>query len=284
MRRMHHTLPPITALVRPNRRTLLTLGIASAGSYMLPALALTPTPASAPLALASAINRVASFRALSQRQAKAYTQLFLNVQAAKARQVMLATRQQVQAHFDSLGGQSWPAPVAQSLAQVRAQSLALGDILEHNPSKERVQQASVQADKMLDAANLATEAMEQQSQASGARLVGLAGRLRWTSQRLAKNYYLLAAGMEAKGVQTQMQADAAEFKTTLAGLQKAPVSTPAIRTQLDLAQGQWVFFDATVQRAPDERGIEAMSSASERMFEVMEQLAGAYETALKDLV
>lgn len=284
MLHMHNfSFPPLQE--RPlGRRMALGAVAAGALALALPWSARAQAPAQAHLALSTAINRTAGFRALSQRQAKAYAQWFLDVHPARAREVMVVTRQQVQAGFDVLAGATWTPEVTQAITQVQSQSKLLNGFLEQKPTKELVQYASAQADKMLEAANNATQVLEHQAQGSSARLVGLAGRLRWTSQRLAKNYNLLAAGMEAKTLRTQMDADTAEFKNTLAALHKAAVSTPATRTQLDLAQGQWVFFEATVQRQPDARGLEAMATASERMFEVMEQLASAYEVALKDVL
>ncbi len=61
-------------------------------------------------------------------------------------------------------------------------------------------------------------------------------------------------------------------------------ATPAIRTQLDLAQGQWVFFDAALQRQTDKRGLEAVATTSERLLEVMNRLTDLYEVALKDVL
>jgi len=273
-------VPPFFRRSMPGRRQAIQR--LAAGALM--AFGGLPVMALAQPAMATAINRMGRFRALSQRIAKAYCQLHLGVEAKAAEQVLAAARKLARTGFDDLAQSPLSADMAAPLAELRKLYEELESKLTLPPTRESVGAVAAQANKLLVAANAATVALEKQAKISTGNLVNVAGSQRYLSQRLAKNYYLLAAGMEAKGVQTQMQADAAEFKTTLAGLQKAPVSTPAIRTQLDLAQGQWVFFDATVQRAPDERGIEAMSSASERMFEVMEQLAGAYETALKDLV
>lgn len=243
-----------------------------------------PLSAQARLALVSAINRTASLRALAQRQAKLQAQRLLNVQASKAQELQMHTRQQIQTVFTDVLAQPWPPEVQQTLELTRSQCAQLDALLAQAPTKELLTQVSAQADKALDAAQSATLALEKQAQAPTARLVGMAGRLRWLSQRLAKNYNLLAAGMEPKALREQMVQDAAECRSTLAELHKAPVATPAIRAQLELAQGQWIFFDAALQRAVDGRGLEAMATASERMLEVMQQLAGAYEAALKEIL
>ena len=270
--------PASCALRWSHRRAALRFLVATVGAAAL------PLSAQARPALLTAINRTASLRALAQRQAKLYTQHFLSVQSPKAQELQAYTRQQIQAVFADVLPHPWPAEVVQALEQVRSQCTQLDALLVQAPTKELLAQVSAQADKALEAAQQATLALEKQAPAPTARLVSLAGRLRWLSQRLAKNYDLLATGMDAKLLREQMAQDAAEFRKTLDSLQKAPVATPAIRSQLELAQGQWVFFDAALQRPVDARGLEAMNTASERMLEVMQQLAGAYEAALKEIL
>ena len=247
-------------------------------------MAALPLSAQARLALSTAINRTARFRALSQRMAKAYAQLFLGVLPDRAREVLTTARQLVHSGFDELDQHEWPADVAKLLAEVRAQSGRLEALTARTPTKELVAQVAVQSDRMMDAANAATLALEKLAQGGTAKLVNLAGRQRMLTQRMAKNYNLQAPGLDSKTARDLLGADAQEFKRALDELGKAPISTPAIRTQLDLAQGQWVFFDAAVQRQTDKRGLEAVATTSERLLEVMNRLTDLYEVALKDVL
>jgi len=104
------------------------------------------------------------------------------------------------------------------------------------------------------------------------------------SQRLAKNYELLAAGLDSRTVREQMTGDADEFQRALAQLNKAPISTPAIRSALELGQAQWVFFEAALKRQPDPRGLENVATTSERLLEVTDSLTSLYEVALQDVL
>ena len=122
------------------------------------------------------------------------------------------------------------------------------------------------------------------SRDAGMSLVNLAARQRMLSQRMAKNYSLVAAGLSTPKMADQMISDAVEFKQALAILSAAPVTSPSIRSELALGESQWVFFDAALQRQPDARGLQEVATTSERLLEVMDKVTGMYEMALRKAV
>lgn len=261
----------------PPRRAVLQAGAAVLLLAALPS-------AQAQLALSTGLNRVARFRALSQRIAKAYCQIHLHVLPDQAHAVLASARKLVQVGFEDLEKAQWPGDLGRHIAGVRTLADSLDALLIQPPTKASVAAVALQADKMLAAADAATTAFEKQSKAGTVRLVSTAGRQRMLSQRLAKNYSLAAAGLESKAAGEQMMADAVEFKQALAILAVAPISTPAIRNELAQGEMQWVFFDAALQRKPDPRGLEAVATTSERLLEVMDKLTGLYDTALKEVL
>ena len=220
--------------------------------------------AQAQMGLSGAINYAGWFRALSQRMAKAYCQQYLQVLPGAAVDVMGLARKMVQSGSNELarGMQSgqWPADVGRQLADVQ-KHFALLNQLTAAPATQTalVVAASEQADRTLLVAQTVTESIEKMAQAPSARLVNLAGRQRMLSQRLAKNYFLNAAKVESKVVQAQLVADAADFRQALQTLKAAPVSTPAIRSELELADSQWLFFDSALRRPADDAGLSAVA-------------------------
>lgn len=261
----------------PGRRALLQSAAVFCGLAGLPV-------AHAQMAVSTGVNRVARFRALSQRVAKAYCQVHLNVLPAQSSAVLAASRKLVHQGFDDLAQGQWPQDVARHIQEVRALSDALDALLVQPSSRASVLAVVAQSDKMLRAADAATQALEKHSKAATARLVNTAGRQRMLSQRMAKNYSLAAAGWDSKAAHGQLLGDAVEFKQALVILAAAPVSTPAIRDGLALGESQWVFFDAALQRKPDARGLEAVATTSERLLEVMDKLTGLYDRALQEVL
>ncbi|MBF5005970.1 type IV pili methyl-accepting chemotaxis transducer N-terminal domain-containing protein [Diaphorobacter caeni] len=236
------------------------------------------------MAIATAINRTAKFRALSQRMAKAYGQLYLKTLVERTREVLQQTRQQVQAGLAELERQNWPKEVGRFIADVHASAVKLDAMVATPASRDGFLAVSQQSNQMLMLANTATEAFEKLTQSQTARIVNVAGRQRMLSQRVAKNYLLIASGFDSRDVREQMAGDLGLFQASLRQLTEAPVSTAQIRTALELGQAQFVFFEAAIKRQPDARGLEDVATTSERLLQLTDELTGLYETALQSVI
>lgn len=261
----------------------------AAAGILLPTLPTWTGAAQAQISLSGAINYAGWFRALSQRMAKAYCQRYLQVLPGAAVDVMGQARKRVLSGSAELakGLQSgqWPAEVGRQLEAVQKQFALIDQLTAAQATRTAmVVAASDQADRTLLLAQAVTESIEKMAQAPSARLVGLAGRQRMLSQRLAKNYFLNAAKVESKVVQAQLSSDAADFRQALRTLKAAPVSTLAIRNELELADSQWLFFDAALRRPADAAGLAAVATTSERLLDVMDKLTGLYDGALREVL
>lgn len=265
---------------RPRAATRRAVVQTLAAALLLPAMG----AAQAQIAVSTAINRIARYRALSQRMAKAYVQMHLGVLPDQAASVMASAKKLVRSGFDDLASVPWPAELARQVDEVHKSVDGLEALLIMPPTAQSVAAVAAQADRMLVIANTATEAFEKSSKASTAKLVNIAGRQRALSQRLAKNYFLVAAGSDAKGPREQLLSDADEFRKAMATLAAAPLSTPAIRDELALGDSQWVFFSSALQRKADARGLADIATTSERLLEVTDRLTGLYDAALKQVL
>lgn len=243
------------------------------------ALAETATPT---LPLSQAINRSGKMRALSQRLSKAYVQVALGVLPERARDIQAASRQLMSSILAELGAAPLAPETRRLLQALEKECQGLLDNVAA-PRKD-VLEVARGADVVLEAADRLTKAFEAQSHAGNARIVNVAGRQRMLAQRAARAYFLAAAGHDTQAVRAQLAGARGEIAQGLAGLQAAPISTVAIRNELELARSQWLFYEAALAKPAGPDALQTVATTSERVFEVMDNLTSLYDTALRDLL
>jgi len=262
------------------RRHLLSLAILPLGSLPLAGWG----QATAALPVSTAINRAGRMRALSQRTSKAYAQASLSVLPERARDVLLISQRLIGDGMQDLARSAVPADATPLLNGLQGQIDRLGLLTAQAPRTQAVAEVTRVADDMLQAADVLTRAYERSAGQSAARVVNVAGRQRMLSQRAARAYFL-AAGTTLPAAEVTRQLDTArkEFEDGLAFLQASPLSTPTIRNELELARGQWMFFDSALKRPPAPDTLQTVATTSERVYEVMDNLTSLYDHAVRGL-
>lgn len=238
----------------------------------------------AQIPIATAINRAGRFRALAQRSAKAYAQQVLEVTPGASASILTTAQQLMAQGFDDLAKAGLAGDAASQLQTLRQDTSALTAALAGTPSRANLPKVNAASDKLTATAERLVTAIEASARQASSRIVNTAGRQRMLSQRMAKNYFLQAAGLDAKPLRDEIAADRAEFKKALTGLEAAPVSTLAIRNDLQQIQAQWTFFEAGINRQPDAETLRTVATSSERVLELANNLTVLYEAALKDVL
>ncbi len=242
------------------------------------------TPSGPALPLGAAINRSGRLRALSQRVAKLHVQSTLGVLPERAGDVMRQCRQLIEGSLGELARQPLNADTQALMPRLQGHAERLLVLTAGSGAAPRTDDVVRAADDMLRSADELTSAFEKQASQGGARVVNVAGRQRMLSQRAARAHFLQAAGgTAAAGQAQQLEAARREFDEGHAYLARAPLSTPSIRQQLELARGQWLFFDQALRKPSQGDALQTVATTSERMYEVMDQLTGLYEQAVQEL-
>lgn len=245
----------------------------------------TAFSAHAEVALAVSINRTARFRALSQRSAKAYVQLVLNVLPDDTKKAIESTQRMMLSSFDELAVGKYSAEVTQNIASIKAEAAALTALLATTPKRDMLVSVSVQADKLTEQANKTTELLANQTKSGNAKIVVIADKQRMLSQRLAKNYFMLAANLNSLPIRQQLASDRAEFKAGLEMLKDAPISTANIRQDIELCAAQWFLFETSIDKPRNRPFVmDDVAVSSERLLDITSSLSSHYEKAVKDIV
>jgi nitrate/nitrite-specific signal transduction histidine kinase len=113
--------------------------------------------------------------------------------------------------------------------------------------------------------------------------INKAGRQRMLSQRMAKFYYAAVLSVDASTAVAEIAKARSEFTSAMTTLRGAPEASPRIRDELNLADGQWLFFDQALDRlqsgtaaAAAAKSLSDVFVTSENLLSVMDRVTNLY--------
>lgn len=261
------------------RRTLITLAATGALGLALPAGAQV-------LDLSDAINKAGRQRMLSQRMGKAWLALVHGVEKPTAQQVLDKSMALFDRQLVELKAFATSADISATYSKLDASWSSYKTALVGNPPAREQAASMLQLNAgVLALAHQGTQQFEAAQGKPTGKLVNVAGRQRMLSQRMAMYYLAARLPVDAQVAAAEINKARGEFVDALAFLRQAPQTTPQIQEQLQLADGQWVFFDAALKRgsasdAGSARALGEIFTASENLLSVMDRVTSLY-SALK---
>lgn len=265
------------------RRTLLLNAAGSAATAGVLVLAPWQQAHAQVSDLNDAINKAGRQRMLSQRVGKAWLALAHKADTPAARQVL----EQSMALFDrqlvELKAYAPTPTIRDTYTRLEAAwSEHKTTLVGATPSRDGASALLAADAKVLALAHQGTVQYEAASGKPVGHLVNVAGRQRMLSQRMAKFCLSALLPVDAATATTEIAKARTEFVAANIVLRDAPQATDRIKQELALAEGQWVFFDAALQRlqpggnANAARQVSEVFVASENLLSSMDRVTGLY--------
>jgi nitrate/nitrite-specific signal transduction histidine kinase len=252
------------------------------GAILL-AASVVPTHPVRAAAIANAnesINKAGRLRMLSQRMAKAYCQIGLDVLSDNSRRILDLSVKLYQEHLNELKAFAPSVDIKATYTELDAIWQRYRQLLIGVPSVNNARLIAQINEDALRVAHLGTTQLELASSASAGRLINISGRQRMLSQRLAKFYMFRQWGIGIPGMDTEMQLAKREYASAMDALDRTPENTDKIKSELSLARTQWMFFEHSLQQQSigDKNPHHAVSvaSTSERILEMMDHVTDLY--------
>lgn len=258
-----------------HRRTAITLLATSTLGLAL------PVAHAQVVDLSDAINKAGRQRMLSQRMGKAWLALLQGIEKTNAQVVLDKSMALFDRQLVELKAFAPNADIQATYSALDAVWLDFKTALVGKTPSRDAAPALLQLDaKVLALAHQGTQQYEAAQSKPVGKLVNVAGRQRMLSQRMAKFYLANALPVDAKFAVAEIAKARAEFTGAMQVLRNAPEATARIKEELTLADGQWVFFDAALQRleagAQHPKSMTEVFVASENLLSVMDRVTGLY--------
>jgi AmiR/NasT family two-component response regulator len=230
-----------------------------------------------------AVNRSGQLRMLSQRIVKCYAQALSGLDPEEALLILSDSVVRVESNLGILRKAISTKGYGELVDRVAASWRDVFVICAERPDGARVDLLDARADAMLKDAETLTEFLESSGLVASLHVLNVAGRQRMLSQRITKLCFLLA--LEPSGSRlTNLRELTASFQKAMDYLIDVPLSSAAIRVNLQAATTEWQRLSVTLESLDQTDALVHISDASERLLDVIERLTDQYEQAMQMLI
>jgi hypothetical protein len=270
---------PHDLILLNNRRAILKASIALVGFGGL------AHAQNAEAVNAIAVNRASRIRAISQRIVKLKAQQFLAINAETTVDSIVATEKLLASHMQFLSS-TVPSVIRTRFDSLGALTNKLTALSAIKPTKDSLAETNAMAMATLKSADELTAELQKLSKLKAVEIMNESGRERMLSQRMAKNYFLLAASVESKAIAASIDADRAQFAEILKRMGESSLADAKIKQEIAAAAGRYKRYDELLADKSDKslnnkQHLAAIATMSEQVLTSMHDITMMFEDVVK---
>ena len=230
---------------------------------------------------AAALNTAARQPMLAERITKSYSLIGQKVLEFRARRQLGDSIKEFEAGLKTLQATA-PTPEIRENYQLLEQLFDEFKTLTAKPANlENAKPLAEQNEELVWIATKGAQLIQQHVKSARSDLIGAAGEMRTLTQRIAKLYLFRSWGIRSDVIANDLKKAEADYRADLERLMKAPQNTDQIKSELALAETQWLFLKQAIERLNANKTstteLEHVSKACDNILEVMERVTRLYE-------
>ena len=229
----------------------------------------------------AALNAAARQPMLAERISKSFSLVGRKVLEFRSRRQLEDSVKEFDAGLKTLQAGS-PTPEIRDNYQLLEQLFEEFKGLTAKPANlENAKPLAEQNEELVWIATKGAQLFQQHSKSAKNDLIGTAGEMRTLTQRIAKLYLFRSWGLRSEVIANDLKKAEVGYRADIARLMKAPQNTDQIKSELALAETQWVFLGQAIERLDANKTstteLEHVSKACDNILEVMERVTRLYE-------
>ena len=230
---------------------------------------------------AAALNIAARQPMLAERITKSFSLIGQKVLEFRSRRQLDESIKEFEAGLKTLQATA-PTPEIRENYQLLEQLFDEFKGIKAKPvNLENAKALAEQNEELVWIATKGAQLIQQHVKSARNDLIGTAGELRTLTQRIAKLYLFRSWGIRSEVIANDLKKAEADYRTAIDRLLKAAQNTEQIKSELALAETQWLFLKQAIERLNANRTsiteLEHVSKACDNILEVMERVTKLYE-------
>jgi hypothetical protein len=230
---------------------------------------------------AELLNKAIRQPMLAERITKSFSLVGQKVLEARARRQLEDSTREFSIALKELQAKSPNAEIKDNYQLLEQLLDEVREIKAKPASVATAEELAIKNEELVWIAQKGAELLQSYAKSTRNDLIVTAGDARTLTQRIAKLYLFRSWGVKTDVVADDLKKAEADYRTAINRLIAAPQNTPQIKSELALAETQWLFLKQAIERLNQNKSstmeLEHVTKACDNILDVMERVTKLYE-------